>query len=155
MNARYVGSCNDGAGDSLQISPLANVWTLKSAAIKFVELGAASTKRLNCAFNIIEEGMEKLSLTCARHSDSPPENVGCDSSQGEKADDTAVPVYDTTSPVEAKDRPAASKMRLGIKQTQKKKRKCSMCKQIGHYTSTCPQGSVIQSETSTNVAGSS
>ncbi|PIA47416.1 hypothetical protein AQUCO_01400230v1 [Aquilegia coerulea] len=155
MNARYVGSCNNGAGDSLQSSPLANVWTLKSAAIKFVELGAASTERLNCAFTIIEEGMEKLSLTCAPQSDSPPENVGCDSSQGEKADDTTLHVYDTTSPVETRDRPTPSKIRLGIKLTQKKKRKCSTCKQTGHYTNTCPQGSVIQSETSTNVAGSS
>ncbi|KAF9611261.1 hypothetical protein IFM89_028331 [Coptis chinensis] len=77
-----------------------------------------STERLNCAFNIIEEGMKNLSFTSAPSSDSPLK-------------------------------------RLGIKQTLRRKRKCSACNQTGHYTTTCPQGSVIQSETSTNVTGSS
>ncbi|KAF9610233.1 hypothetical protein IFM89_021426 [Coptis chinensis] len=48
MNARYVGSCGYGAGAGAvsQKSNAVDIWTLKSTAIKIVELGAASTERL-------------------------------------------------------------------------------------------------------------
>ncbi|KAF9611253.1 hypothetical protein IFM89_028323 [Coptis chinensis] len=55
--------------------------------------------------------------------------------------------------VKLKSRPVSSRIKLGILQAQKKKRTCGTCKETGHYTRTCPKGSVDQSQASKVLQG--
>ncbi|KAF6152796.1 hypothetical protein GIB67_004625 [Kingdonia uniflora] len=110
-----------------------------STAIKFVELGASSIERINAATNIIEDGMKQLSLVNVSTSVVPPENSSCNSVQGEKVNDA---ISNESSLVKLRDRLASPKGKANIKHVQNKKRKCGKCKKEGHYTNTCPKGSV-------------
>ncbi|KAI3830645.1 hypothetical protein MKW92_011917 [Papaver armeniacum] len=136
MIARYGGPCGDEAECISEDTTAVNVWKLKETAVKFVEIGLSSADRNIAAMNIIEEGLNNISLVNASTNDLHPEDsVGC-SDQGEK-------LIDTTSgepqPIKTKEWQASVKEKLGVKQVMKKNRKCSTCKKSGHYTSTCPK----------------
>ncbi|KAK9096064.1 hypothetical protein Sjap_021561 [Stephania japonica] len=139
MSARYAGCCSGDGGGLSQDETTVNVCFLKEMAVRFLESGVSSTERNNVAIDIIEEGMKKFSLfkVCSSADEVPPQDWNCGNLQEILVKDK---VFNDPLPITAKCSPP-SKMKLGVKHCQKKKRKCSTCKKAGHYSSTCPKGS--------------
>ncbi|KAF5187948.1 Far1-related sequence 5-like [Thalictrum thalictroides] len=115
--------------------------------------------RIEC-YNILQEAMRKLSIISVPTVSVQPDNLRCNSNQGEKMDenideqgenvwtmDLNITVPDLPR-IKSKGRPVSSRIKLGIEQAQKKKRTCGTCKESGHYTRTCPKGTVDQSPAS-------
>ncbi|OVA09490.1 zinc finger protein [Macleaya cordata] len=146
----YVGSwSSDEVGGGSHDPSGSNIWLLKDATKKFVELGETCTERINVAINILQEGIRKLDLISVPTVAIPPENLGSNTiHEGENIDEQSDSIWmmdlNITVPdpprVKQKGRPVSSRMKLGIEQAQKKKRTCGTCKETGHYTRTCPKG---------------
>ncbi|PIA47415.1 hypothetical protein AQUCO_01400229v1 [Aquilegia coerulea] len=157
MNGRYGEFSTDEAGDGYEDPNRVNIWTLKEKTKAFVELGEISRGSINVAKGILQEAMRKLSIISVPTVSVQPDNLRCNSNQGVNIDEQGESVWamdlNITVPdvhrIKSKGRPVSSRIKLGIEQAQKKKKRtCGTCKETGHYTRTCPKGTVDQSPAS-------